>query len=50
MDSTVTLLVDAPSLFYRALFSTPDRVSSVTASAARPGSAHAADSAAGSGS
>lgn len=27
MDSTVTLLVDAPSLFYRALFSTPDTVS-----------------------
>ena len=26
MDQTLTLLVDAPSLFYRALFSTPDSV------------------------
>lgn len=27
MDQTVALLVDAPSLFYRALFSTPDTIS-----------------------
>lgn len=27
MDSSLTLLVDAPSLFYRALFSTPDTIS-----------------------
>lgn len=27
MDASLTLLVDAPSLFYRALFSTPDTVS-----------------------
>lgn len=27
MDNSLTLLVDAPSLFYRALFSTPDSVS-----------------------
>lgn len=27
MDGTVALLVDAPSLFYRALFSTPDTIS-----------------------
>ena len=26
MDDSLTLLVDAPSLFYRALFSTPDRI------------------------
>ncbi len=27
MDDSLTLLVDSPSLFYRALFSTPDTIS-----------------------